>query len=838
MKYSHIIQTLFGICLCASCSTKIAMRSKARNMTSSTSNVADDWRAPDGQVRLARSLNGRWLFTPEGYSPRIVDVPCWWEAQPTPGFDRSCPGYLDGTPDGGLNLTDLNNWELRKVHRGKYEVDFSIDKLTPVTLIRFEAIHHKATVSVNGTKLGEHIGPYLSATFDATTAVHAGQNHLVVDVEDGHSLFSDQYAGKNMVANFDLGLPDFVGDAIAKLDIRIPNGNPSNDFRISWNVTIPDWPVGSYSHNDMTGIPRSVNLFQVPAIHVEKTFVVPSIQRRDLTAQFSIKNQSDRDARVLVRSRVVDRPGGESLFELHSQTIAVRAANRSEIVLVGDWSHASPQLWNPETPALYYLETVILDESGNPVDQSSERFGFREIWIENGDYMFNGKRLRLMGDSIIDHLERARFFGERYFSCAHVKKTFEKMKSQNIRYIRFHQGSPEDCVFEAADELGVMILAESGLWARWDIYPPYSVGDKLTNNSHTWLTRWIADHRNHPSIVMWSLENEMYLYGGAMTPNRLFDLQVPAKAADSIVRPDGIITSPRPVSWDGDSSLMYKSNTSLPPSLMTIVNNLPAILDVLRNAIKGDRPAWPMETINWHYPDGDWRTVDCEKEWFDRAVDHLKNFLVPEVPTGIGEIMFDRRNGLPDGKTYHQVKALQSQTVRAARILGYDEVRPFTLQWLWHDGVAEGTDYPNRPDYHRINSQAEWDTLAIYAMASLHPIAAFDKDGANTPPNTDGSIGPFAIQVGQDVLRVLSCMNDTFGESEQVHLEWKFVAGDSGVLISNGASDLNIKHGFSTEARVYIKAPQAGTYKLHVKTAMFENPLVTNFETDYIFIAL
>ncbi|MBI5481835.1 MAG: hypothetical protein HY906_23465 [Deltaproteobacteria bacterium] len=692
------------------------------------------WVEPDSPPRTSRSLDGTWSFTPEGYAARDVPVPCFWEAVPTPNYDLACPGYLDGTPDEGLTQTEGDNWPKRTIHRGTYRLDLDLGQPAAVTRLWFEALHHAATVRLNGTEVGTHLGAYRKIGFDLTPAARPGANGLEVEVTDGSALLGED--------------------------------------------GITDWPVGAYSHTDITGIYRSVTLESLPAVYVDRTFVVPSVRRLDVTLEHTLGNSTGEDVGVWVISRAVDAEGQVAL-ETAPQPVKVPAHGSARVVVVQPWADAAP--WSPASPTRYTLRTLLVDPEGRAVDLSEERFGFREVWIENGDFVLNGRRLNLMGDSVDDPGLRARYWGPRYFACDRARETLQRMKDLNFNVVRFHQSPPEDCVFDLCDELGLMIISESAIYARLDILPPVNNDETYVANARTWLRDWVVRQRNHPAIVMWSVENEMEIYFHALTDLQLLSLRDPVWETDAIVRPDGITTTPRPVNWDGDSPFMYRDG-----------------LDV--------------ETINWHYPHGDWDTTEPAKEYWDDPLDFYARYLVADPPCGVGETTNHRPKSLPDGMSYTQIKAMQGIAVRAMRILGYDDMRPYKLNWAWHFFYADGSEHPFAPYYHALYSQEEKDLLTRNLRESYHPIAVFDRESTRLRPNLDGTVGPVALPAETDVARTLVLLNDSFLPGVPQQVTWSVVDEDAGAALAGDTFELALALGSREERAIAFTAPAAAAY--------------------------
>ena len=719
------------------------------------------WSEPGNPTRQLRSLNGTWSFTPEGYPAREVQVPCFWEAFPVwDGYD-SCPGYLDGTPDEGLEMTEGNNWDLRTIHRGTYELEIEIPQPSPVTRIWFESINHEATVFMNGVNAGSHIAPYWKAGFDVSAGVSPGQNLLRVELTDGSALLG--------------------ADGITR------------------------WPVGYYSHTDITGLYRSVTMESLPAVYLDDVFIVPSYRRGDLSLEHTLINATGDEFRGWLINRAIDAQG-EVALETVAQPVIIPPHGQTQVVVVQPWSDAST--WSPSDPYLYGLRTLLMDQDGRPLDLREDRFGFREVWIEDGHFMLNGMRMNLMGDNVDDQASRPRYWATKYLSCTNARTTLERIKKLDLNVIRFHQAPPEDCIYDMTDEMGLLVISESPVFARTDITPPFFRNEEYVTHGQEWLAAGVRQRRNHASIVMWSLENEMWLYWFPLSMPQILSLREPAREADMIQRPDGSTTSPRPVSWDGDSSFLWNSG-------------------------------YRTETINWHYPHGTVFTIQADREWYDDAVAHFQRYLIADVPCGVGETMNDRRPDLPY-PTLDMAKAMQGLAMRATRMLGYSDQRPYKLNWTWHYFDPNGNEHPFGPYYHSLYTIEQKERLIKIVRDSFHPIAVFDWDYTSVTPNADGTIGPVALPAGAEVERQLVILNDSFLPDEKQIVNWLVMDETSGAELGRGSFTLQVPHGDRTQKAISFVTPEvdpgeeAHLLTLHLQSTMQGLPQGA-FNTEYTF---
>jgi hypothetical protein len=199
----------------------------------------------------------------------------------------------------------------------------------------------------------------------------------------------------------------------------------------------------------------------------------------------------------------------------------------------------------------------------------------------------------------------------------------DRIKSLNIRILRWHHNPVPRYILDVADEKGLLIVSESAMYGR-----NYHQGinkDQFVENCNQWIGPWIKTARNHPSVVLWSAENEMgYKNLGALSKEQLRSF------GDTIRKYDPT----RPVEYDGDGD-------------------------------GGD----PLQAVNLHYPEG------YNKEpkgsiygWADKVM--------ADKPTGAGELLHTK-SPLPEVQTaVERNQWWLGIWLRGMRYVGFTDVRP------------------------------------------------------------------------------------------------------------------------------------------------------------------
>jgi len=165
---------------------------------------------------------------------------------------------------------------------------------------------------------------------------------------------------------------------------------------------------------------------------------------------------------------------------------------------------ASPELWSPESPNLHQMTTrIFLD--GKLTDEVKTPFGIRSIKVsaENG-FQLNGKTIKLCGGCI--HHDNG-CLGAAAFDRAEIRKV-ELLKAAGFNAIRSAHNPPSEALLDACDKLGMLVIDES--------FDCWEKGKNTFDYSRVFKQWWQRDldamvlrDRNHPSVVIWSVGNEV-----------------------------------------------------------------------------------------------------------------------------------------------------------------------------------------------------------------------------------------------------------------------------------------------------------------------------------------
>ena len=165
----------------------------------------------------------------------------------------------------------------------------------------------------------------------------------------------------------------------------------------------------------------------------------------------------------------------------------------------------NPKLWSPETPYLYSIRAAVYDQGNKLCDRKEIKTGIRTVRVSReGGFQLNGVTRKLKGVCLHHDLGP---LGAAINKTALIRQ-IQMMKAMGCDAIRTAHNMPSTWQMELCDSLGMMVMAES--FDMW-LYPKCKNG--YARFFREWaekdITNLVLNHRNHPSIVMWSIGNEI-----------------------------------------------------------------------------------------------------------------------------------------------------------------------------------------------------------------------------------------------------------------------------------------------------------------------------------------
>jgi len=168
---------------------------------------------------------------------------------------------------------------------------------------------------------------------------------------------------------------------------------------------------------------------------------------------------------------------------------------------------SNPLLWSPDQPQLYELVTELkLNGRSTPVEQVSTRVGFRSVVMDpEQGLVLNGRKLKLNG--VCEHHDLGALGAA--FNVQAMRRRIGILRAMGVNAIRTAHNMPARELMDLADEMGMLIVSEAfDMWerpkTRYDyarFFPEWMAKD---------VRSWVRRDRNHPSLIMWSIGNEIY----------------------------------------------------------------------------------------------------------------------------------------------------------------------------------------------------------------------------------------------------------------------------------------------------------------------------------------
>lgn len=336
--------------------------------------------------------------------------------------------------------------------------------------IEFEAAFQDAEIFLNGKKVGSHQGGYTGFEIDITDAAKPGPNVLAVRL---NNLWNARLAPRAGEHHFSGGLYRNVWLVVV------------NPLHVAWYGTFVTTP-------ELSAASGVVNV---------KTEIV---------------NESTVSKSCGLRTDVVDSSGKVVATMTSTQTIPAGATATFDQTSA---PVANPKLWSPEEPTLYRVVSTVLDDR-TPADHFETPFGFRWIeWTADRGFFLNGKHRYFKGANV--HQDQAGW-GDAVTNAGFLRD-IKMMKDAGFDLVRGSHYPHAPAFSRACDELGMLFWSENCFWGTggfrgdgyWNCsaYPgkteaadqkPFEESVKAS------LREMIRIHRNHPSIIAWSMSNEPF----------------------------------------------------------------------------------------------------------------------------------------------------------------------------------------------------------------------------------------------------------------------------------------------------------------------------------------
>jgi beta-glucuronidase len=391
-------------------------------------------------------LGGAWLYRADSTDAGLSAG--WWRNV------SSTDGWTPATVPNSFNTGDLSTASMNG-SVGWYRRDFTIPAkafaaYVPARfrswIVRFESVNYRATVWLNGREIGSHAGEYLPFEFPLT-GVRAGVNRLII-----------------------------------RVDSRRDNGDlpPSNG---GW------WNYG--------GINQEVYLRSVQTADMSPVVIRPILPCATCAAQIQ-EQVSVRNLTSAVQTVTLHGSYGSAALNFGGHTIppggtwVARAAVTIPV----------PHLWSPTDPYLYHAGLTLSDAHGRALQGYTDYSGIRSIAVSSaGQLLLNGRVLDLRGFA----LHELNIQSGAALSPTQLQAMVGWVRELGGKIIRAHYPlNPQ--IEEAADRDGILLWSEIPVY---QVNSSYLTRSGWLNFAHNMLRTNILTNENHPSVLLWSIANEL-----------------------------------------------------------------------------------------------------------------------------------------------------------------------------------------------------------------------------------------------------------------------------------------------------------------------------------------
>ena len=410
--------------------------------------------------RRVRSLNGSWKISGVRTFSEPIPAPTAEELRVVASdFDDSAFSPIE-VPGNFFNQFKVQSAK-KPYARAWYRKEFplSADELkNRRLLLLFERVAYEAEVWLNGKKIGSHHGQYTSFELDATEAALPGRNVLALRV--------------------------------------LTDNGPRFGTGPAYHTYGSQWWMGLIAG----GITGEVTLSLEPELRITKALVTPDWENRKIRVDYTIENQTGKETSVQLGNVVTSamkQSAGKKIGEAAKELSLFPGKNTGSMEVTLE----NPVPWRIGKPYLYFT-TLTLKKKGKFEDAESFRFGFRNFRIRNRKFEFNGEPLFLFAANLSSHHFENAVWTEKMDRLA--EKFLLGFLNRGYFILRTAHMPIRDRVLELADECGVMIAPEWG-WA----FTAQLNHEKWKSFMSREVTEFVEYSYNHPSVVLWSMGNEV-----------------------------------------------------------------------------------------------------------------------------------------------------------------------------------------------------------------------------------------------------------------------------------------------------------------------------------------
>ncbi|MCQ2228070.1 MAG: DUF4982 domain-containing protein [Bacteroidales bacterium] len=313
--------------------------------------------------------------------------------------------------------------------------------------LMFDGVYQDSKIYVNGDSVGSHFYGYTPFVIDITKQLKMGNNVIALRVDNSQQKNCRWYSGSGIYRKVQLIVSDPVHIA-------------------PWGVAV----------------------------------TTPKVERSEATVlvQTDLTNDGNAPRNIKVRVSVPSENISEESPEMAILPNSVYNKATQELII------SNPKLWNTDTPNLYEAKVEIL-ENGKVIDEKTEKFGIRtvEYDAQNG-LRINGVKTLINGGCA--HHDNG-ILGAATYRNAEYRKA-RLLKEAGFNLVRTSHNPPSEDFLRACDEIGIMVIDEA--FDGWiDQKNTYDYHLRFQEESSDDVAAMVLRDRNHPSIISWSIGNEI-----------------------------------------------------------------------------------------------------------------------------------------------------------------------------------------------------------------------------------------------------------------------------------------------------------------------------------------
>ena len=405
---------------------------------------------PANAQRMVKDLNFGWQFRLNNEGEwRTVDVPHDFQIE-QPWVAPAADERPDNTDVAANIKSRLSSRGFKEMAKGYYRYH-----LTPTPdmegrrmLLDFEGIMYTAEVFLNGERVGGTDYGYVGFEIDITNKLKAGKDNLIEVVAD----------------------------------TREPNNSR--------------WYTGG-------GLIRNVSLISTPKelFFGRHSLYITTKENRLVSIGAEFTNLTKAKA-TDIKLEILD-PDNNVVYSDKVSLPRHRATRRQEVTVAKDIVIPNAKIWDIDTPYLYTVKAQLLREDGTVADETTDQFGIRTVEFSPEYGMkLNGRKVLLKGYA--NHHTLGALGAAAYPKA--IEKRLQLMKQFGLNHVRTSHNPYSRQFIQLCDKYGILVVDE--LYDKWT---RQHTGGKVPFEQH-WqydVPEWVKRDRNSPSVVLWSLGNEL-----------------------------------------------------------------------------------------------------------------------------------------------------------------------------------------------------------------------------------------------------------------------------------------------------------------------------------------